>query len=167
MKPNDVLKQNKTLQPWLSCLCLIRSVYPAVGDLFGPVRIVKVSLGRADFPLHLTRVMFRAYRRVSNVLSGFLKSNNEIGKLVLFGVQQQVSELQVFLLNRIHVDVFLLVCFSIRSFGVVLWELLTGEIPYKDVDSSAIIWGVGSNSLHLPVPSTCPDGFKILMKQTW
>ncbi|XP_054441045.1 mitogen-activated protein kinase kinase kinase 13 isoform X3 [Pteronotus mesoamericanus] len=56
---------------------------------------------------------------------------------------------------------------SPKSFGVVLWELLTGEIPYKDVDSSAIIWGVGSNSLHLPVPSTCPDGFKILMKQTW
>ncbi|GAA6082140.1 mitogen-activated protein kinase kinase kinase 13 isoform X1, partial [Tachysurus ichikawai] len=55
---------------------------------------------------------------------------------------------------------------DIWSFGVVLWELLTGEIPYKDVDSSAIIWGVGSNSLHLPVPSTCPDGFKILMKQT-
>ncbi|TMS06355.1 Mitogen-activated protein kinase kinase kinase 13 [Larimichthys crocea] len=45
---------------------------------------------------------------------------------------------------------------DIWSFGVVLWELLTGEIPYKDVDSSAIIWGVGSNSpspscpLHLP-----------------
>ncbi|XP_062438839.1 mitogen-activated protein kinase kinase kinase 13 isoform X1 [Rhea pennata] len=56
---------------------------------------------------------------------------------------------------------------DIWSFGVVLWELLTGEIPYKDVDSSAIIWGVGSNSLHLPVPSTCPDGFKILMRQTW
>ncbi|XP_053554715.1 mitogen-activated protein kinase kinase kinase 13 [Bombina bombina] len=56
---------------------------------------------------------------------------------------------------------------DIWSFGVLLWELLTGEIPYKDVDSSAIIWGVGSNSLHLPVPSTCPDGFKILMKQTW
>ncbi|XP_060097990.1 mitogen-activated protein kinase kinase kinase 13 [Heteronotia binoei] len=56
---------------------------------------------------------------------------------------------------------------DIWSFGVVLWELLTGEIPYKDVDSSAIIWGVGSNSLHLPVPSTCPDGFKLLMKQTW
>ncbi|KAG7255227.1 hypothetical protein CRUP_035063, partial [Coryphaenoides rupestris] len=43
----------------------------------------------------------------------------------------------------------------------------SANIPYKDVDSSAIIWGVGSNSLHLPVPSTCPDGFKILMKQTW
>ncbi|NXF55786.1 M3K12 kinase, partial [Oceanites oceanicus] len=54
---------------------------------------------------------------------------------------------------------------DIWSFGVVLWELLTGEIPYKDVDSSAIIWGVGSNSLHLPVPSSCPDGFKVLLRQ--
>uniref|UniRef100_A0A8B9S5F8 mitogen-activated protein kinase kinase kinase n=1 Tax=Apteryx owenii TaxID=8824 RepID=A0A8B9S5F8_APTOW len=56
---------------------------------------------------------------------------------------------------------------DIWSFGVVLWELLTGEIPYKDVDSSAIIWGVGSNSLHLPVPSGCPDGFKVLLHQCW
>lgn len=48
-----------------------------------------------------------------------------------------------------------------------MWELLTGEAPYKDVDSSGIIWGVGSNSLHLPVPSNCPDGFKLLMKQCW
>ncbi|XP_051865335.1 mitogen-activated protein kinase kinase kinase 12-like [Pristis pectinata] len=56
---------------------------------------------------------------------------------------------------------------DIWSFGVVLWELLTGEIPYKDVDSSAVIWGVGSNSLHLPVPTGCPDGFKLLLTQCW
>ncbi|XP_023235625.1 mitogen-activated protein kinase kinase kinase 13-A-like isoform X1 [Centruroides sculpturatus] len=56
---------------------------------------------------------------------------------------------------------------DIWSFGVVVWELLTCEVPYKDVDSSAVIWGVGSNSLHLPLPSTCPNGFKLLMKQCW
>lgn len=56
---------------------------------------------------------------------------------------------------------------DIWSFGVVLWELLTCEVPYKDVDSSAIIWGVGNNSLHLPVPNTCPDGFKLLIKCCW
>lgn len=54
-----------------------------------------------------------------------------------------------------------------RSFGVVLWEMLTGEVPYKDVDSSAIIWGVGNNSLHLPVPDSCPDSFKLLLRQCW
>lgn len=33
------------------------------------------------------------------------------------------------------------------------------------MDSSAIIWGVGNNSLHLPIPKTCPEGFKLLVKQ--
>lgn len=56
---------------------------------------------------------------------------------------------------------------DIWSFGVVMWELLTCETPYQGVDSSAIIWGVGSNSLHLPIPSTCPDGFTLLLKQCW
>lgn len=56
---------------------------------------------------------------------------------------------------------------DIWSYGVVLWEMLTCEIPYKDVDSSAIIWGVGNNSLHLPIPSTCPEGFKLIVKLCW
>ena len=56
---------------------------------------------------------------------------------------------------------------DIWSFGVCVWEMLTCEMPYKNVDSSAIIWGVGSNSLQLPIPSTCPDGFKLLVKQCW
>merc|ERR1719418_456216 len=56
---------------------------------------------------------------------------------------------------------------DIWSFGVCVWELLTCEVPYRNVDSSAIIWGVGSNSLQLPIPRTCPDGYKLLMKQCW
>ncbi|XP_055602513.1 mitogen-activated protein kinase kinase kinase 13 isoform X2 [Uranotaenia lowii] len=56
---------------------------------------------------------------------------------------------------------------DIWSYGVVLWELLTGEVPYKNVDSSQIIFGVGSNSLYLPIPSSCPEGFKLLIKQCW
>ena len=56
---------------------------------------------------------------------------------------------------------------DIWSFGVCVWELLTCEVPYKNVDSSAIIWGVGSNALQLPLPSTCPEGFKLLIKQCW
>lgn len=58
-------------------------------------------------------------------------------------------------------------CILGRSFGVVLWELLTCEIPYRDVDNSAIIYGVGSSSLHLPIPSTCPDGFRLIVQMCW
>lgn len=56
---------------------------------------------------------------------------------------------------------------DIWSYGVVLWELLSGEIPYKDVDSSAIMYGVGNNSLRLPIPTTCPDGYRLLVEQCW
>jgi len=44
---------------------------------------------------------------------------------------------------------------------------MTHEVPYKDVDTSAVIWGVGSNSLSLPVPASCPDGIRLLMKLCW
>nr|XP_027203769.1 uncharacterized protein LOC113797563 isoform X1 [Dermatophagoides pteronyssinus] len=56
---------------------------------------------------------------------------------------------------------------DIWSFGVVLWELLNCEIPYRDVDSSAIIWGVGNSSLTLPIPSGVPRGFDLLLQQCW
>lgn len=56
---------------------------------------------------------------------------------------------------------------DIWSFGVVLWELLTGEIPYKTIDSLAVAYGVAVRSLSLPVPSSCPSQFKDLMEMCW
>lgn len=56
---------------------------------------------------------------------------------------------------------------DIWSFGVVLWEMLLCEFPYKDYDSSAILWGVGNNTLSLPIPKTCPEGFQYLLNLCW
>ncbi|CAH8626425.1 unnamed protein product [Schistosoma bovis] len=56
---------------------------------------------------------------------------------------------------------------DVWSYGVLLWELLTGEIPYHNVDSTAILWGVGSENLRLPVPVTCPSELRVLMKTCW
>lgn len=56
---------------------------------------------------------------------------------------------------------------DVWSYGVVLWELLTGEVPYRGVEQGAIIFGVANKSLHLPVPSTVPLGFSLLLKQCW
>lgn len=50
---------------------------------------------------------------------------------------------------------------------MVLWELLTSETPYRDVDQAAIIYGVGTNRLQLPLPPTVPAGFILLMKMCW
>ncbi|XP_047524725.1 mitogen-activated protein kinase kinase kinase 12-like [Pieris napi] len=56
---------------------------------------------------------------------------------------------------------------DVWSFGVVMWELLTVEVPYKNLETHAIMWGVGTNSIALPIPSNCPSSLQQLLKQCW
>lgn len=49
----------------------------------------------------------------------------------------------------------------------MLWELLTGQIPYHGIENLAVAYGVAMNKLTLPIPSTCPHGFALLMEGTY
>ncbi|GMI85179.1 hypothetical protein HRI_002187200 [Hibiscus trionum] len=69
---------------------------------------------------------------------------------LLNGSSSKVSE---------KVDVF--------SFGIVLWEILTGDEPYANMHYGAIIGGIVSNTLRPPVPSFCDPEWKLLMEQCW
>ena len=31
--------------------------------------------------------------------------------------------------------------FFFRSFGIVLWEILTCAVPYNNIDPTAVMWG--------------------------
>lgn len=53
---------------------------------------------------------------------------------------------------------------DVWSYGVLLWELLTGETPYKGIDTLAVAYGVAVNKLTLPIPSTCPQPWRELME---
>ncbi|EOA36546.1 hypothetical protein CARUB_v10011648mg [Capsella rubella] len=63
--------------------------------------------------------------------------------------------------NRVSekVDVF--------SFGIVLWEILTGEEPYANLHCGAIIGGIVNNTLRPPVPERCEAEWRKLMEQCW
>ncbi|KAJ8281837.1 hypothetical protein COCON_G00043560 [Conger conger] len=56
---------------------------------------------------------------------------------------------------------------DVWSYGVLLWELLTGEVPYRGIDGLAVAYGVAVNKLTLPIPSTCPEPFALLMSECW
>lgn len=69
---------------------------------------------------------------------------------LLNGSSSKVSE---------KVDVF--------SFGIVLWEILTGEEPYANMHYGAIIGGIVNNTLRPPIPSFCDLEWRRLMEQCW
>lgn len=66
-------------------------------------------------------------------------------------------------LKKIYNSIDILTLRCTFSYGVVLWELLTGETPYKGIDALGVAYGVAVNKLTLPIPSTCPNLFAQLM----
>ena len=79
-------------------------------------------------------------RRVSNIITAILQGNTHN------------SHLQI--ANS---------CCSSLSFGVVLWELLTGEKPYTGLTMFVVAYGVGHGTLSLPIPASCPIVLRELM----
>ncbi|KAL3637610.1 hypothetical protein CASFOL_018778 [Castilleja foliolosa] len=69
---------------------------------------------------------------------------------LVIGTSNKVSE---------KVDVF--------SFGIVLWEILTGEEPYANMHYGAIIGGIVNNNLRPTIPSYCDAEWRGLMEQCW
>ncbi|KAK3580590.1 hypothetical protein CHS0354_002689 [Potamilus streckersoni] len=53
------------------------------------------------------------------------------------------------------------------SYGVVLWELLTHEVPFKGIEGFQVAWLVVEREERLTIPSSCPPCFKKLMEQCW
>ncbi|CAI9117889.1 OLC1v1019378C2 [Oldenlandia corymbosa var. corymbosa] len=69
---------------------------------------------------------------------------------LLHGSSNRVSE---------KVDVF--------SFGITMWEMLTGEEPYANLHCGAIIGGIVNNTLRPRIPDRCDPEWRKLMEECW
>uniref|UniRef100_A0A0R3RFX2 Protein kinase domain-containing protein n=1 Tax=Elaeophora elaphi TaxID=1147741 RepID=A0A0R3RFX2_9BILA len=164
------------------CFCIVME-YCGQGQLYEVIRsghhIVKATFGEwarqiADGMnyLHQKRIIHRDLKSPN-----ILVDNSDVLKICDFGTSHQWDKEKSMVMSFCGTAAWMAPeiikkepCsekVDIWSFGVVLWELLTQEIPYKDIDSMAIIWGVGSNNLSLPIPDTAPEGLKLLLRQCW
>ncbi|TPP60917.1 M3K12 [Fasciola gigantica] len=177
--PNIVQFKGVCVEP--RCYCILMEYCP-YGQLYE-----MLHSGREVQPYHVTDwakqiALGMQYLHTNKIIHRDLKSpnvligENDVLKISDFGVSREWNETSVkmsfagtvawmapeVIRNEpcsLKVDVW--------SYGVLLWELLTCEIPYHNVDSTAIIWGVGSENLRLPVPATCPTEFRILIRMCW
>ncbi|CAH9071895.1 unnamed protein product [Cuscuta europaea] len=69
---------------------------------------------------------------------------------LLNGSSSRVSE---------KVDVF--------SFGITMWEILTGEEPFASMHCGTIIGGIVNNTLRPPIPQRCDSAWRKLMEDCW
>ncbi|XP_012223311.1 mitogen-activated protein kinase kinase kinase 12 isoform X4 [Linepithema humile] len=177
--PNIVQFKGVCSQP--PCFCIIMELCPfgplydllRAGEPVPPARLVSWSkqIAAGMGYLHAHKIIHRDLKS-PNVLIG----QREVVKISDFGTSRQWNEVSTkmtfagtvaWMAPEVIRNEPCSEKVDIWSYGVVLWELLSGEIPYKDVDSSAVMWGVGSNSLHLPIPTSCPEGYGLLVKQCW
>ena len=56
---------------------------------------------------------------------------------------------------------------DVFSYSVVLWELLTHEVPYKGLEGLQVAWLVVAKEQRLTIPSSCPPVFANLMTKCW
>ena len=121
-----------------------------------------------------------------NILHRDLKSrnilldNNLRAKLTDFGLskikQETTASLQTFTVKGsaqwMAPELFkrkatITTAVDIYSFGMVLWELVTREVPFKDAQDQVQLIGWITSGEKETIPENCPPGFKSLIESCW
>lgn len=56
---------------------------------------------------------------------------------------------------------------DVYSFGLVLWEMVTGTIPYEDMIPIQAAFAVINKNLRPAIPDDCPLALRALIEQCW
>lgn len=56
---------------------------------------------------------------------------------------------------------------DVYSFGLILWEMVAGTIPYEDMNPIQAAFAVVNKNLRPVIPGNCPPAMRALIEQCW
>ncbi|KAM7500683.1 hypothetical protein LguiA_025097 [Lonicera macranthoides] len=56
---------------------------------------------------------------------------------------------------------------DVYCFGLILWEMVTGTIPYEDMSPVQAAFAVVNKNLRPTIPRDCPPAMRALIEQCW
>jgi len=56
---------------------------------------------------------------------------------------------------------------DVYSFGLILWEMVAGTIPYEDMNPVQAAFAVVNKNLRPVIPEDCPPAMRALIEQCW
>ncbi|XP_061338182.1 serine/threonine/tyrosine-protein kinase HT1-like [Gastrolobium bilobum] len=56
---------------------------------------------------------------------------------------------------------------DVYSFGLILWEMVSGKMPFEDITPIQVAIAVKNKDLRPVIPSTCPPVIRNLIQQCW
>ncbi|KAL6845580.1 hypothetical protein ACP4OV_025075 [Aristida adscensionis] len=56
---------------------------------------------------------------------------------------------------------------DVYSFGLILWEMFSGSIPYEDLTPFQAAFAVFDKNVRPAIPASCPAAVRLLIEQCW
>ncbi|XP_072041655.1 uncharacterized protein [Amphiura filiformis] len=129
---------------------------------------------QAALPLKYLREMGIVHKDVKSL--NYLIADGDILKLTDFGIAKNLentmsnatqSASYPWMAPELMRDMKLSPTYDVHSYGVVVWELLTLQVPFEGMEPQVVVMRICAHNERPPIPPDCPQTIADLLRKCW